>query len=265
MSMTPYQWDAQDYANNSGQQQLWGRELWGKLNLQGHESLLDIGCGDGKVTAEIAVHLPAGRVVGVDLSAEMVRLAQERFPQAAHPNLRFEQADASRLPFRAEFDVVFSNAVLHWVIDHRPVLRGINEALKPGGKALLQFGGAGNNAEMMALLAVQTRTPRWAGYFEGFGVPYGFYGVEEYRAWLREAGLTSIRVELIPKDMVHAGREGLAGWVRTTKLPYTQRLPEALREPFINELLDSYLAKFPVDAQGQAHQGMVRLEVEATR
>ena len=118
---------------------------------------------------------------------------------------------------------------------------------------------------MMALLGVQTRSPRWARYFEGFGVPYGFYGIEEYAAWLRSAGLTALRVELIPKDMVHAGRAGLAGWVRTTKLPYTQRLPEELREEFINELLDVYLAQFPIDAQGRAHIGMVRLEVEAIK
>jgi trans-aconitate 2-methyltransferase len=263
--MPGYQWDAKDYARNSSQQQLWAQELLGKLNLRGHEHLLDVGCGDGKVTAEIAAHLPQGQVLGVDLSAEMVRLAQERFPQTAVPNLRFAQADASRLGFHEEFDVIFSNAVLHWVIDHRPVLRGMCDALKPGGKALLQMGGAGNNAEMMALLGVLIRSPRWAAYYEDFMVPYGFYGIEEYQGWLREAGLTALRVELIPKDMVHAGREGLAGWVRTTKLPYTQRLPEDLREVFVNELLDAYLGQYPIDAQGKAHVSMVRLEVEAVK
>ena len=103
-----------------GQQQLWAQELLGKLKLRGDECLLDVGCGDGKVTAEIAAHLPRGRVVGVDLSLDMVHLAEERFAPELIPNLRFEQADASDLPFNEEFDVVFSNAVLHWVIDHQP-------------------------------------------------------------------------------------------------------------------------------------------------
>jgi len=263
--MPAYQWDAKDYAKNSAQQQLWAQELLGKLNLQGDEALLDLGCGDGKVSAEIAAHLPRGSVLGVDLSAEMIRLASEEFPPQAHPNLRFQQQDAAQLTFQAEFDLVFSNAMLHWLSDPQPALRGIAAALKPGGKALLQMGGEGNNAEMMALLGEQICRERWAAYYQGFGVPYGFHGIAAYTGWLREAGLTPLRVELIPKDMAHAGRAGLAGWVRTTKLPYTQRLPAELREVFVNELLDTYLEKFPIDAQGRTHVGMVRLEVEAVK
>jgi len=105
-----------------------------KLHLTGDERVLDIGCGDGKVTAEIAECVPRGRVVGVDSSAEMVGLAQSRYPSWAVRNLRFQQADANRLPFEREFTHVFSNAALHWVLDHKPVLRGINSCLVPGGK-----------------------------------------------------------------------------------------------------------------------------------
>lgn len=263
--MPEYQWDAQDYAKNSSQQQLWARELMRKFGLRGDEAVLDVGCGDGKVTAELAAGLPRGTVVGVDVSPAMVELAQKRFPPADYPNLHFQREDAAALPFHEEFSAVFSNAVLHWLVDHRPAMRGIAAALKPGGKILLQMGGRGNNAEMMALLGRMTRSERWAGYFEGFAVPYGFYGPEEYAVWLAEAGLRAIRLELIPKDMVHPGREGLAGWVRTTKIPYTQRLPEELRPVFINEVLDAYLAEMPLDAQGNAHISMVRLEVEAVK
>ena len=83
------------------------------------------------------------------------------------------------------------------------------------------------------------------------------------KALLREAGLKPVRVELLPKDMQQAGRAGLAGWVRTTWLPYTQRVPEPLREQFILELVDSYLDRHPLDIHGFAHVPMVRLEVEA--
>lgn len=263
--MPAYQWDADDYSKNSSQQQLWVQELIRKFGLRGDEVVLDVGCGDGKVTAEIAVHLPRDSVLGIDVSAEMVALAQQRYPPQVYSNLRFQREDASRLQFRQEFSAVFSNAVLHWLTDHRPALRGISAALLPGGKALLQMGGRGNNAEMMELLGRLTRTERWARYFAGFEVPYGFYGPEEYAAWLNEAGLVPLRMELIPKDMVHAGREGLAGWVRTTKIPYTQRLPVAQRQAFIDEVLDAYLADFPIDANGSAHIRMVRLEVEALK
>jgi trans-aconitate methyltransferase len=88
--------------------------------------------------------------------------------------------------------------------------------------------------------------------------------VEEYRDWLREAGLEPVRVELIPKDVAH-DRESLAGWVRTTWLPWTERVPAEEREEFIGEVVDAFVAAHPFDAQGKTHVPMVRLEVEARR
>ena len=150
--MPPYQWDARDYEKNSAQQRLWAHELIRKLELRGDETVLDVGCGDGKVTAEIAACVPAGRVVGIDLSGDMIFLAQARFPAGDYSNLRFQQEDANRLPFEGEFDVVFSTATLHWLCDHRPALQGIARSLKPGGKILLQMGGKGNAAGIVAVI-----------------------------------------------------------------------------------------------------------------
>ncbi len=263
--MAIYQWDAEDYARNSTNQQVWARELIRKLGFVGGERVLDVGCGDGKVSAEIAALLPRGAVVGVDISDAMIALARQRFGPPEHPNLRFQKEDAGSLPFWDEFDVVFSNATLHWVIDHPPVVRGIANSLKPGGKVLLQMGGQGNIAGILKVLTPLMATPRWARYFENFGFPYGFYSPQDYAAWLPAAGLQAVRLDLFPKDMVHAGRAGLAGWVRTTKIPYTQRVPEAEREAFIDELVEAYLAQFPLDAQGNAHVRMMRLEVEAVK
>src|SRR4051812_17689039 len=130
-------WNAQDYARNSSQQQIWARELIAKLNLRGGERLLDIGCGDGKVTAELASMLPRGSAVGVDVSREMIGFANDNFAPDDSPNLSFARMDASNLTFEREFDVIFSNAALHWIRDHRPVLRGIARSLRPGGRILL--------------------------------------------------------------------------------------------------------------------------------
>lgn len=263
--MPTYQWDAEDYAKNSANQQLWARELIRKLGLTGSERVLDVGCGDGKVTAEIAANLPNGAVVGVDVSDAMLALASRRFGPAEYPNLRFQRADARSLPFQNEFDVVFSNATLHWVTEHPPVVQGIANSLKPGGKVLLQMGGQGNIAGVLQVIEPMLTAPRWARYFEQFSFPYGFYAPADYAAWLPAAGLQAVRLELFPKDMVHAGPEGLAGWVRTTKIPYTQRIPEAEREAFVAEVVATYLAQHPLDAQGSAHVRMMRLEVEAVK
>jgi len=263
--MNSYRWDAKDYEKNSTQQRQWAQELLQKLELRGNETVLDIGCGDGTITAEIAAMLPNGSVTGIDLSEEMIDLARQRFPSQAYPNLHFRKEDAASLPFEVEFTVVFSNAALHWIRDNRPVIAGISRSLQSGGRILLQMGGKGNAAEIVAVLEKMIRASDWSEYFENFSFPYGFFGPDEYRIWLSEAGLNPRRVELIPKDMVHPSRAGLLGWLRTTWLPYTQKVPEAKRKGFLDELVDTYLVNDPLDERGQAHVRMIRLEVEAVK
>lgn len=258
-------WDAVDYARSSAGQQQWARELIAKLHLRGDESLLDIGSGDGKVTAEIACKLEHGSVLGVDNSPEMVALAQTTFPRDAYPNLDFRLADAAELPFEADFDVVFSNATLHWISDPRPVVRGIERSLKNGGKILLQMGGQGNAADVVAAMDEVRGDLEWKDYFDGFEFPYGFYGAGEYCRWLCEAGLICGRVELLPKEMVHPSREAFAGWLRTTWMPYTQRVPQERRQRFIEAVVEKYLQKHPAPADGAVHVQMVRLEVESRK
>jgi trans-aconitate methyltransferase len=258
-----YKWDAEDYHKSSSEQQKWAQELILKLGLKGSERVLDIGCGDGKVTAELAKRLSSGSVLGIDNSEEQIRFAQKNFPSKKFPNISFKIMDARNLNFNGEFDVVFSNATLHWVTDHLPVLKGIKKSLKPSGKVLLQMGGRGNAAKIVEVMVTMMKSKKWRGYFTNFTFPYGFYGPEEYKDWLEQAGLKAKRVELIPKDMAQKGKEGLSAWIRTTWLPYTQRVPEGLREEFIGEVADKYVENHPLDKDGYVHVPMMRLEVEA--
>lgn len=256
-------WDPQDYARHSAAQFGWAQDLIARLHLRGDESLLDIGCGDGRVTAELAARLPRGQAVGIDSSAEMVSLARQQFPTSRHPNLDFVQMDARAVVFVERFDVAFSSAALHWVIDHGPVLRGVRSALRPRGRLLFQMGGRGNAAGVLVIMDELIRRPPWEPFFGAFSFPYGFYGPEEYEPWLRACGLAPRRVELLPKDMIQPDRAGLAGWVRTTWLPYTERVPAAERETFIEAVVDGFARAHPPDGQGRLHVAMVRLEVEA--
>ena len=127
------------------------------------------------------------------------------------------------------------------------------------------MGGKGNAERVFATFEKLIQSEEWRGYFQGFTFPYGFYGPEEYLPWLAEAGLQARRVELFPRDMVHDNRAALEGWLRTTTLPYTQRVPQDRRAAFIERLLDAYLAAHPPDAHGRTHVAMVRLEIEATK
>ena len=145
------------------------------------------------------------------------------------------------------------------------MLRGVAASLKPAGRVLFQMGGKGNGEEIFEVARELVRDRAWESYFRGFEFPWAFLGPEEYRQLLNEAGLSPRRVELLPRDLRQKGKDGLRAWVRTTWMPYTQKLPQSLREKFISEVVERYLAAHPLTPQGEAVVRMVRLEVEADK
>ena len=263
--MNNYGWDAKDYASNSQNQYTWAKELISKLQLASDESILDIGCGDGKISAEIAQTVPKGRVVGIDSSPNMINLAKRNFPQQRFPNLSFELMNAQQLVFDQEFDVAFSNAALHWVMDQKSVLAGVYRSLRSGGKALFQMGGKGSSQPVIDIFDELKTNSKYQSFFSDFKFPYNFPTPQEYIPLLIQAHLEPLRVELFVKDMNFLDPQGMAGWIRTTWLPFTERVPAALREGFIREISEGYLRSHPPQTDGRIHVEMVRLEVEAKK
>ncbi|OPX61726.1 MULTISPECIES: methyltransferase domain-containing protein [unclassified Methanoregula] len=262
---TKLSWDAKEYSHYSAFQEQCAQEVIGKLDLRGSEHILDIGCGDGRSTAEIARRLHQGRILGIDASAEMIQYASSCYPAEKYPNLSFAVADARALEYRDEFDVIFSNAALHWITDHRPVLKGIFRALRPGGKMLAQMAGKGNAAEAFLAFAYLVQDPPWNQFFTSLRTPWACFGPEQYREWVLESGLKPVRLELIRRDMVHANRESFTGWIRTTWLPHLDRIPVSLRPAFIDALYEMCCKLSPPDSDGVIRFSMVRLEVEAEK
>jgi trans-aconitate methyltransferase len=283
-------WNAADYAANSAVQHTWARELIARLKLRGDERILDVGCGDGKITAEIARAVPRGFVVGIDASEEMIGFARKTFPPSQISNLKFQICDARKIgsvgrvtpcapqfnvnggqrtarPTFAvrQFDLIFSNAALHWVDDHRAFLRGAASVLKSGGRLVVSCGGRGNAHDVFLALRPELRLKRWREFFRGMLAPYFFYATGDYEKWLPKFGFKIHKLKLAPKDATYDGRDGFAAWLRTTWLPYTQRVPEPLREEFIAAVTGRYVAKHPLDDAGRVHVRMMRLEIDAVK
>jgi len=257
-----FEWNAGEYAKYSSAQKTWAAELLGKLNLKGNERVLDLGCGDGKVSAEIARLVPKGAVTGIDNSEDMIKLAKESYSDR---NLTFGVMDAKEIIYNGQFDLVFSNAALHWVDDHRKVFEGIHRCLKPGGRFLIQTGGKGNAAAAYEIVNEMTLMSEWLPYLKDVQSPYNFLSEKDYEVLIPETGFKPVRIELLQKDMIHDGVEGFKGFIRTTWLPYTLRIPEEKREQFISEAAGLFVRKHPQDKEGKVHIGMVRLEAEAVK
>src|SRR5262249_59171567 len=132
------EWNASEYNRRSAMRKWLADKSLSGLDLRGSERVLDVGCGDGKITAEIAERLPSGSVVGVDPSAAMIEFAREHFV-VDHGNLAFVVGDATRLSYRDAFDLVVSFNALHWIPDQAAALRCIREAMRPTGRSHLQL------------------------------------------------------------------------------------------------------------------------------
>ena len=188
------EWDACGYARISALQQAMATEVLALLKLNGSERVLDVGCGNGKVTAEIASRVPAGTVLGVDSSADMIASARHQFGPELRPNLSFEVAEARQLLFRHEFDLVVSFNALHWVSEQEQALRSIRSALKSSGTAQLRLVPAGQRKSLENVIEETRLSSRWASYYRGFSDPYLHLTPEQYRALAEQNGFHVERI-----------------------------------------------------------------------
>jgi trans-aconitate methyltransferase len=212
------------------------------LPLEGNEHILDVGCGDGKITAQIAARVPAGSVLGIDPSRDMIAFASSHFGPPAQANLRFEVADARRLPYRNEFDRVVSFNALHWVPapEQGAALASIHAALKPAGQALLRFVPQGRRTSLEDLIEEVRHQARWADYFRGFHKPYAHLTPEGYRALAEQYGLRVLRLQVEDKAWDFHTRDAFLAFARATFVEWTRCLPESEWKAFITGVLDCY-------------------------
>jgi len=234
------EWNASGYSRIAQLQERMAAEALGLLKLKGRERILDIGCGNGKVTAQIASRIPKGSVVGIDPSSDMIAFASNQFPAATHPNLHFEVADARSLPFRDKFDLVVSFNALHWIPDQDGALRSIRMAMKPDSVAQLRLVPAGKRKSLENVIEETRRSPRWASYFEDFHDPYLHWTPEQYvaAAERNHFRVQDRRTEDSAWDF--KSREAFVAFGMVTFVEWTKRLPEEQKLEFVTDVLDRY-------------------------
>jgi trans-aconitate methyltransferase len=214
------------------------------LAPQPGERILDLGCGDGQLTAKIA---DAGAVVvGVDASAAMVEGALRRGIDARVCN-------AEALPFVSEFDAVFSNAALHWVRDQDAMLAGVRRGLKPGGRFVAEMGGHGNVAAILVALTAVLERHGYAGLEDG--VNY-YPSPQGYSERLAAHGFSVEEMQLIPRPTPLTA--GMHAWLTTFRKGVLESVPEALRQTVVEETV-ALLKPVLCDEQGNWTGDYVRL------
>lgn len=231
------EWDAASYSRLSGLQKAMADEVLALLVLKGDEQVLDIGCGDGKITALIASRVPRGEVIGVDPSHEMIGFASARF---SRPNLHFDVADARALPFAQRFDLIVSFNALHWIPDQDPVFRLIGSAMKPDGLVQLRLVTAGEQRSLESVVEDVRKSPRWNGDFHEFDDPYLRLTADEYAAVARQNGFVVRRIHTELRVWDFKSRKAFFDFCSVGLIAWTKRLSESARADFVNDVLNHY-------------------------
>ncbi|HEY1722481.1 MAG TPA: class I SAM-dependent methyltransferase [Magnetospirillaceae bacterium] len=243
-------WQTESYVTNAGFVAELGMPVFDLLAPKKGERILDLGCGDGRLTEKIAA--VGAQVVGCDASPDLLASAKARGIETVH-------ADGHALPFNTEFDAVFSNAAMHWMTRPKEVIAGVHRALKPGGRFVAEMGGYGNVAAIStALLAVLARR----GIDGRKTYPWFFPSPKEY-AGLLEAGDFHVReIALIPRPTPLP--TGMAGWLDTFVNPLVGGLSTDERSKVLAETTD-LLATSLRDFEGNWIADYVRLRFAATK
>ena len=236
------------YDNHSRQQWDVAFEALKQVELKGSERVLDIGCGTGKITANLAGRVDKGSVLGLDLSEGMIAFAQRTY-QPFYPNLSFVQEDIFSFNASSEFDLIFSASSLHWILDHKRLLDHVYNLLNEQGSILFTIP-CTPSTEVGAVFRDVTSQEPWKSYLNSYSHPRRKFTSEEYTLLLSEAGFKDIEVVQVPFTYTFETKREFAAWYAAFS-PMLLYIPHDLHKSFLTSLVDSYLKSFPLDEEGQ--------------
>ena len=229
-------WDGATYHRVSQPQYAWGRKVLDHLDLAGDETVVDAGCGSGRLTAELLDRLPGGHVIAVDRSASMLEVAERELGARYGERVSFLQVDLLELDLDAAADVVFSTATFHWVLDHPRLFSVLHRALRPGGRLHAQCGGAGNLHRAHQRAVRLSESAEFAPHFSAWTSPWQYASAETTRQRLEDAGFTNVDTSIEAAPTTFDNGSAYREFLRTVIMrPFLAPLPDAqLRERMLD-------------------------------
>lgn len=254
-------WKAEEYYKNSSSQKQAATDLMSYITIPENGSILDVGCGDGKITAELAEKTPLGSVIGVDISNAMIEFAKTHF--SSKPNISFHLQDAQKLNFQNTFDVVFSFTTLQWIENHTAFLQGAYQSLKQTGTlAITMPMGLPHTLEQAVNEVICA--PEWNSYFQNFSTGWNFVSEADYKELLLANHFKVQRLAVVPQKDIFPSRENFEKFIGQW-FPYLRPLPDSLKQTFLTQVVDRYLALESFSPNGEVHFKIRRLEIVALK
>ncbi len=259
--MKTFEFDGNKYKIASLHQKEWGNSLISELRLKGNERVLDLGCGDGVLTEQLSLAVPNGTVLGIDASRGMIETAKG----IRKDNIEFQQMDINEIKYQNEFDLIFSNAALHWVKDHKRLLQNAYRALKREGVLLWDFGGAGNCAHFIDVIRAKIEDGKFAGYFSNFEWPWFMPSKLQYENLVASVGFSDVSIMEVNRDRYFSNEEELIRWIEQPCIvPFLACVPDQVKAGFRDEVI-AEMIKRTRQPDGTYFETFSRLKVYAER
>jgi trans-aconitate 2-methyltransferase len=257
-----FKFNGEKYKKASFHQKTWGKKLISELHLKGNEKILDLGCGDGILTASLAELVPTGFVIGVDSSKSMIDFSQKNSQSI---NIRFDLLDINEINYKQEFDVVFSNATLHWIHDHKKLLSNVYRSLREHGILRFNFAADGNCSNLIRILRNLIAKERYAVYFHEFNWPWYMPKIKDYKSLIEKMPFKEKIVWEENADRYFPNEEEMVKWIEQPSIvPFLQQLPEKNKISFRDDVVEQMI-KDTKEKDGRFFETFRRINIYANK
>ena len=259
--MNNYEFDGEKYKQASKHQKEWGNRLISELKFVGNESVLDLGCGDGVLTEQLSSLVPNGKVTGIDASLGMIETAMKH----KKDNLLFIYMDINALAFHNEFDIIFSNATLHWIKNHESLLKNCLIALKANGLIRWNFAGDGNCSNFYEIVKTVMIENDYKHFFSNFEWPWFMPTKAEYEILLANAGFSKFQIKFENADRYFADSDEMIKWIdQPSIVPFLKMLPDKIKSNFRDAVVERMI-KTTQKPDGRCFETFKRIDITAAK